>query len=94
MKLLSSFSLVMLLTIISFPVTSDAFSRRSSHSEVASPVSTPLKASHTNIAETTRVDASAAAVPEPPVLWLMSLGVGLVVLGAMFRRARQSHDRE
>jgi hypothetical protein len=94
MKLVSYFSLVMLLMLISFPVTSDAFSRRSSHSEVTQPVSTPLRTSQTNtsqtnMAQTNGLAASSQAVPEPPVLWLMSLGVGLLILGAMFRRLRR-----
>jgi hypothetical protein len=37
---------------------------------------------------TSSADVSAAAVPEPPVLWLMSLGFAFMVASAMFRRRR------
>jgi hypothetical protein len=95
MKFLSYFSLVLLLMLISFPVSSDAFSRRSSHSEVAQPATTSLRTSQTNTSQTNitqanGLNASSQAVPEPPVLWLMSLGVGLLVLGAMFRQVCRS----
>lgn len=95
MRLVSCFGMFLFVMVISLPVTSDAFSRRSSHSEVTQPVSTPLRTSQTNttqsnITQTNRLDASSQAVPEPPVLWLMSLGLGLLILGAIFRQLRRS----
>ena len=83
----SGFSVFVLLMLISFPVTSDAFSRRSHHSEMA-PQSAPLNASQT-LGDTREVSASAQAVPEPPVLLLMSFGIGLLGVGVMVKRLRR-----
>jgi hypothetical protein len=85
MKLLSYCSLFMLVMLISFPVSADAFSRRSHHSETA-PQSAPLRTTQLTTSQTNTLDASPQAVPEPPVLWLMSLGVGLLAIGALSRR--------
>ena len=95
MKCVSSVALIIVFIVSAYPATSDAFSRRSSHSEVAH--TSPLNASHTGSTETgTRTsgaDVSAAAVPEPPVLWLMSLGFAVLVVGAMFRRRHRAESR-
>jgi PEP-CTERM motif-containing protein len=93
MKFLSCFSLLLFWTVISLPATSDAFSRRSSHSEMAQ--ATPLTTHQTNLAQTNTTDASvsAQAVPEPPVLWLMSIGFGLLAAGTMYRRLGRSGRR-
>jgi hypothetical protein len=60
--------LFVFLTLLSWPTTSDAFSRRSSGSEVA-----PMQAATTPV--TTANNVSAQSVPEPPVLLLMSIGL-------------------
>ena len=83
MKALSGISLYILFVLIAFPATSDAFSRRSHHSEVG-PQTAPL-----NSSQTITSDVSAQAVPEPPALLLMSIGVGLFAGGAMLRRFRR-----
>ena len=80
MKLISSIILSAVFMVLSFPVTSDAFSRRSHHSEMG-PQTAPL-----NTSQTIRDDVSARAVPEPPALLLMSIGVGLMAVGAMLKR--------
>src|SRR5690242_4918331 len=85
MKLASGISLFVLFMGLSFPVTSVAFSRRSQISEVG-PQSAPLNTSHYG----DRHDVSPQAVPEPPVLFLMSIGVGLLGIGAMFKHFRPS----
>jgi hypothetical protein len=87
MRVSSWFSVVTLLVLISFPGVSDAFSRRTSHSEAVQ--SAPLTTT-TNTTQQTSSDGSAQAVPEPPVLWLMSLGMGLFAVGAALRRARRT----
>jgi len=89
MRLLSGFSLFAFLMIIAFPVNADAFSRRSSHSEVA-PQTVPLKATQTNTSQTNTLDVSPQAVPEPPVVLLMGLGFGLLALGTMVMRYRRT----
>jgi hypothetical protein len=62
------------LTLLSLPTTADAFSRRSHGSEVtqSQAVTVPLKAGTIE----TR-DVSPTAVPEPPVLLLMGIGLGV-----------------
>ena len=85
MKLLSCFSLLVFVMLISFPVTSDAFSRRSHHSEMT-PQTAPLNTLQTQ--PQTR-DVSAQAVPEPPALLLISIGLGLLAVGLTFKRFRR-----
>jgi hypothetical protein len=91
MKLLSYCSLLMLLMLISLPVDADAFSRRSHHSESA-PQSAPLRTTQLTTSQTNTLDASPQAVPEPPVLWLMTIGVGMLAIGAVMRRFRGSRS--
>jgi hypothetical protein len=81
MKTLIYGSVLVLLTLLSLPSTSDAFSRRSSGSEVA-----PFQA--TTAPTTTRTN-DAQAVPEPPVVLLMSVGLGLFALGYAIREFRK-----
>jgi hypothetical protein len=76
-------SILVLLALISVPTTSEAFSRRSSSSEFAAPtqaVTTPV---------TTTNNVSAQSVPEPPVLLLMSIGLGVFVLFSAMRTFRK-----
>lgn len=74
MKTLTYGSLLVLLALLSLPTTSEAFSRRSSGSEVA-----PMQATTTPVTTTNNV--SAQSVPEPPVVLLMSVAIGLFALG-------------
>lgn len=85
MKGLIYCSVLVLLTLLALPTTSDAFSRRS-HSSEAAPVTTPLRAATTDSSSSS---SDAAAVPEPPVLLLMSLGIGLFGLSYALRRTRK-----
>ena len=81
MKLLTYCSVFVLLTLISLPITAEAFSRRSHHSEVGPTQQTaPLN-------QQTR-DVSPQAVPEPPVVLLMGIGIGLFAIGSMVMRFR------
>jgi hypothetical protein len=74
-------SALVLLALLSFPTTSDAFSRRSSGPEIA-----PLQT--TTAPVTTRTN-DAQAVPEPPVVLMMSVGLGLFALGYAIRELRK-----
>jgi len=81
MKTLIYGSLLVLLTLLSLPTTSEAFSRRSSGSDIA-----PMQAATTPVTTSTN---DAQAVPEPPVVLLMSVGVGLFALGSAIRGFRK-----
>ena len=81
MKLLSC-SLLLFLLLTSFPVTTHAFSRRTHHSEMG-PQTAPI-----NTAQTVRDDVSAQAVPEPPVLLFMGIGIGMLAMAVSLRRFR------
>jgi hypothetical protein len=78
-------AILVLLALISVPTTSEAFSRRSSSSEFAAPtqaVTTPTRTATTD-------NVSAQSVPEPPVLMLMSIGLGLFALGSAIKAFRK-----
>ena len=75
-------SVFLFLVLLSLPTTSEAFSRRSHDPEVGPMQATtaPVNGTSTNV--------SAQAVPEPPVLMLMSVGLGVFGLGfALFRKS-------
>jgi hypothetical protein len=87
MKLIIYCNVLALLILISLPIAADAFSRRSHDSEVGPSHVTPLNHdTHTR-------DISPQAVPEPPVLLFM--GIGIVVFGAcsMIIRYREQAAR-
>jgi hypothetical protein len=85
MKALTYGSLLVMLTVLSWPTTSEAFSRRSHHSELAQ--SQTFTSSNTSTTENGNV--SAQAVPEPPVLLLMTVALGLLGLSAAIKRFRK-----
>ena len=82
MKSLVYCSLLVVLTVLSMSTTSEAFSRRSHQSEVAP--SQTFTSTNTSRNLTEGGNVSAQAVPEPPVLFLMSLGLGAVALCTAF----------
>lgn len=93
MKLLSWVGLFLFLMLVCFADTSDAFSRRSSHSEmgpITSGAGSPSTADRTSKSTVSGLEVSATAVPEPPVLWLMSLGIGLLAGGVLVRGLHRS----
>ena len=72
-------SVLVLLAILSLPTTSEAFSRRESGSEIG------LTQAVTSNTITTN-DVSAQAVPEPPVLLLMNIGLGVFALASAIKK--------
>ena len=74
-------SVFLFLVLLSLPTTSEAFSRRSHNSEVG-----PMQATTVPV-NGTSTNGSPQAVPEPPVLMLMSIGLGVFGLGfALLRK--------
>lgn len=82
MKTFMYSSLLLFLTVLSLPTTSEAFSRRSGGSEVA-----PMQATTTPVNTTNNV--SAQSVPEPPVLLLMTIGLGVFALASAIKKFQQ-----
>jgi hypothetical protein len=79
-------SLIIMLTVLSLPTTSEAFSRRSHGSEVGpSQITKPLQ---TPTNENGNGNISGQPVPEPPVLLLMTIGLGAFSLLAGIRQIR------
>jgi hypothetical protein len=85
MKAMVYGTLLVLLALLSLPTTSDAFSRRSSGSEVA-----PFQAT-TSPVNTTTNNVSAQSVPEPPILLLMSIGLGVFASAYAVKRFRKQY---
>jgi hypothetical protein len=89
MKILACCSILILLTLISFPITAEAFSRRVHSSDV---VQKPIQsAPHDNKTDST--NGTPQAVPEPPVLLLLGIGVGLFAIYSMTKRFRGKDAR-
>jgi hypothetical protein len=90
MKILTYCSIALLLALIAFPITAEAFSRRTHSSEVAQrQVQAPRDGN------TQTQDVSPQAVPEPPALLLMGIGIGLFAIFSMIKRFRgQAASRE
>ena len=78
-------SMLVLLTLTLLPITADAFSRRSGSSEVMPTQQTTTYKKTTSGTQ----DVSAQAVPEPPALLLMTIGVGIFAAYAMAKRRRK-----
>ena len=78
--------LLLVLASLSSPATSEAFSRRSHSSEVGPTQSFTTQKSQTSTND--QVNNSAQPVPEPPVLLLMTVGLGALGLFAAIRKFR------
>jgi hypothetical protein len=90
MKFLTYCSVFVLLSLLSFPITAEAFSRRTHSSEVAQH---QVQAPRDGKTETQNI--SPQAVPEPPVLLLLGIGIGLFAIYSMTKRFRgQAASRE
>jgi hypothetical protein len=89
MKILACCGVFVLLTLLAFPMTAEAFSRRVHSSEVAH---TPVQSTpHDNKTEST--NGTPQAVPEPPVLLLVGIGIGLFAIYSMTKRLREKDAR-
>ena len=103
MKILTYFGVFVLLTLMSFPVTAEAFSRRTHSSEVAQNQGHPSRSgrvqnpgqSAPNNGQSQTLDITPQAVPEPPALLLLSIGIGLFAVYSIIKRFRgQDGSRE
>lgn len=90
MKILTYCSIGLLLALIAFPITAEAFSRRTHSSEVAQRQVPAPRAGNTQTQDgnTQTQDVSPQAVPEPPALLLMGIGIGLFAIFSMIKRFR------
>ena len=93
MKILTYFSVVVLLALIAFPITAEAFGRRTHSSEVAqhqvqAPHDSNTQTQNTQTQNTQTQNVSPQAVPEPPALMLMGIGIGLFAVFLMIKRFR------
>ena len=95
MKILTYCSVFVLLALISFPITADAFSRRHHSSELGSGgVQNPGQSAPNN-GQSQTLDITPQAVPEPPALLLLSIGIGLFAVYSIIKRFRgQDGSRE
>ena len=72
--------LVVFLAVMSFPITAEAFGRRSHSSDFSqSQTTAPIQ----------RTDVSPQAVPEPPALLLMGIGFGALAVFTAIKRFRR-----
>ena len=83
MKLSTYCSVVIFLTLLSFPMTTDAFSRRPHHSEVGQNQVTPLDTKNYQ-----SPNGTPQAVPEPSSLLLFGLGILVIATYAIAKRFR------
>jgi len=104
MKILTYCSVFVLLALISFPITAEAFSWFSHSSDsselVQNPGHQPAGSGHVqNPGQSAPLDQTRnitpQAVPGPPALLLLGIGVGLFAIYSMIRQFRgQKADRE
>jgi hypothetical protein len=84
MKILTYCSVVVLVSLLSFPLTAEAFSRGADNTPV---VQHQVQAPRDGKTGTQNI--SPQAVPEPPVLLLMGIGIGLFAIFLIIKRFRE-----
>lgn len=101
--LLTCCNVLAFLTLLAFPITADAFSRRADSAEVGLHQAQAhqgqlhqAQAHQGQAAGDGKSDANTPhAVPEPPALWLLGIGVSLFAIFSLikqFRGRAGSHD--
>ena len=94
--LLTYCNVFVLVTLIAFPITAEAFSRRADSSEVGqhqaqahqAQASRDGKHEGKHDGKTETPNGSPQAVPEPPALWLMGIAIGLFAIFSLIKRFR------
>ena len=96
MKIFIYCCIFVLFTVISSPIPAEAFSNGHHHSEIMQNQQTTSHGTiKTDKTDPPNPNVSAQAVPEPPVLLLMSIAWGLLALYSLIKRFRgQGASRE
>jgi hypothetical protein len=90
MKQVTYWGLFIFVTLLLLPPTADAFSRRSHHSETMQTQTVTAPILPDTIGNGGSGNVSAQAVPEPPVLLLMSIALGVFAVCSVIRRSRKA----
>lgn len=89
MKILTSLALFVFLTVLSFPLSAEAFGRRPNSSEVYQSQQPPAESVAPNDPRNATNGPRYQAVPEPSSILLLGLAVSLVALVSMRKWLRR-----
>ncbi len=93
MKMLASLALSIFLTTLFLPLSAEAFGRRPNSSEVYQSPRPPAESVAPNNPGNGTTGRPHQAVPEPPSILLLGLGVGLVALVSMRKWLRRTAEQ-